>query len=136
MWDLLTQLYKRFGLWALLGVALVFGAVWWLTDINAQPCEKVSVFFGFIEYNKACNPPPPTPPIDVTTECQELQQLLEQKHGNYDKLKQLVYELQAQVKEGNLDAQTELQKSTKRLKELQNQIHDLAAQQQIKCPGQ
>jgi len=136
MWDLLTQLYKRFGLWALLGVALVFGAGWWFADYNAQPGERVSVWFGFIEYNKAFNPPQLTPPNGETTECQELQRLLERKHENYDELKQLVDELQAQVTEGNLDAQTELQKSKRRLNELQNGIHDLAAQLQIECPGQ
>ena len=53
MWDLLNQLYKNFGLRALFGIAAVFMTIWLVAHTMASPCEKISIFFGLIEYKKA-----------------------------------------------------------------------------------
>jgi hypothetical protein len=53
MWDFLNKLYDNLGFSALLGVAFVFIAIWFSAHIIAPPCEKISIFFGLIEYKKA-----------------------------------------------------------------------------------
>jgi hypothetical protein len=53
MGDLLNQLYKNYGLRALLGLAAVVATIWFLAHRMAPPCERISIFFGLIEYTKA-----------------------------------------------------------------------------------
>ncbi|MBA3036733.1 MAG: hypothetical protein FP814_09595 [Desulfobacterium sp.] len=127
MWDLLNQLYKRFGLWALLFVALAFGSVWLVAHIVAPPCEKVSVYFGLIEYKKACGNPP-------GTKCQELRQHLQMNGAQQADLRHKIIRLESEVNKGNSDAQKALEESLGQLNALKEDGQNIEAQIQSQCP--
>lgn len=131
MWDLLNQLYKRFGLWALLGVALVCAAIWVGVHIGAQPCEKVSIFFGLIEYKKAgcLEPRPPR------TDCKEWRHLLDVKEEQLDMARQDLAHIQRAASAGDRDAQRALPQRRQFVQSLESEIGELREKIFRNCDG-
>lgn len=60
MWEFLTTLIKKFGFPAALGLVILCGAVWFVAHRNSEPCEKIALLWGMVEYTKAgnCEPGP------------------------------------------------------------------------------
>lgn len=50
--EFLTSLFSRYGVYALVGSALLAFLVWWLAHTNAAPGTRVSVLWGLVEYTK------------------------------------------------------------------------------------
>ncbi|MFH2047711.1 MAG: hypothetical protein ABIK92_21510 [Pseudomonadota bacterium] len=128
MWDLLNQLYKRFGLWSLLFAALAFGFVWGIAHINAQPCEQVSVFFGLIEYKKVCDNGPRN-----NTICQELQQHFDENVSHQDALKSEIQRLESAESKGDAHARVALEEAFEQLKTLEQGRHEIEQQIEREC---
>lgn len=72
----------------------------------------------------------------IDTKCQELRQHLEMRHGDDAKLMTEIKELQAQVKQGNQNAQPTLQNRMEEHSKLLQDIGNIEAQlKNSKCPG-
>ncbi|MEA2083449.1 MAG: hypothetical protein U9O82_04240 [Thermodesulfobacteriota bacterium] len=52
MRNLIDDLTKRFGLWAILVLLLLGALVWVIAHSQAKPGEKVSILWGMVEYTK------------------------------------------------------------------------------------
>ena len=132
MWDLLNQLYKRFGLWALLFVALAFATVWFVAHINAQPCEQVSVF-GLIKYTKECGNSPGSGSGN-DKKCGEFRQHLGENGREQAALRHEIARLESAASKGDTHARNALEESLTRLNALKRDGQEIEAQIQSQCP--
>jgi len=55
--NLIAELTKRFGLWAILALILAGALVWVIAHSQAKPGEKVSILWGMVEYTKGKSQP-------------------------------------------------------------------------------
>lgn|GEM_PF-6896565 len=53
MGELFAELIKRYGIWILVILVLLGALVWFIIHLNAEPGEKISVFWGMIDYKKS-----------------------------------------------------------------------------------
>jgi hypothetical protein len=72
IFDFLIKLIRDLGYIVILPAAVVlFAGVWGLAHWNAQPCERVSVWWGMVDYSKGGDCPPavaatsPTRPVST-----------------------------------------------------------------------
>jgi len=61
MGELIAELIKRFGILILLLLLLVGALAWYITHLKAEPGERVSVFWGMVEYKKGKSQTVPKP---------------------------------------------------------------------------
>jgi hypothetical protein len=131
MWDLLNQLYKRFGLWTFLFIALAFGTVWVVLHIVTPPCEQVSVF-GIIKYPKSCEHEGKHNQGDAT-KCRELRQHFENNNKQQDAQRREIKRLESAASRGDVHARSALEKSFERLKALEQQGNEIKRQMDRNC---
>lgn len=127
MWDLLNQLYKRFGLWVFLAIALVFSVIWGVAHKNAQPCEQVSIL-GLIKYTKSCGGNGGGNGGNNGNICRELQQHIRNNSEEQDRLRQEISRLESAASKGDVHARRALEESHERLKALEQQGNEIKRQ--------
>ena len=51
--NIITELIKRYGIWAILALALAGTTIWVVAHSQAKPGDKVSILWGMVEYTKS-----------------------------------------------------------------------------------
>lgn len=131
MWELLNQLYKRFGAAALLGAALLAAVVWVVVHILTPPCETVSVFFRLVEYKKPCPIPPNNgrPP----SECPQLRGEIEKPRAELKRERQVLRDMEKAANGGDPDAQHALPQQAKKVLDLEQNLARFAEDVRRRC---
>jgi len=52
MSDISSLIFKKYGIYAIIGVIIFASAVWYLAQLSAAPGTEVSVLWGFVKYTK------------------------------------------------------------------------------------
>jgi hypothetical protein len=130
MWDLLAELYKRLGGWALLGTGVMLATVWAISHLIAEPCEQVSVF-GLIEYTKACR----ENGRGSGQACESLRHDLGRNAEKQADLRRDIMRHESAVARGDRGAQTGLEMALQRLGDLEREGREIEGQMQRQCQG-
>ena len=51
--NIITELMRRYGIWAILALSVAGATVWAVAHSQAKPGDKVSILWGMVEYTKS-----------------------------------------------------------------------------------
>ncbi len=107
MQDLIALLIKRFGPWVILALILVGVAVWFIAHLNAEPGEKISLFWGMVEYTKGKTQSEPK--VEIKSKQEQKSEPLPEVSGTKDPSS----EVRKVVKESSLQTLREIVRAAK-----------------------